>query len=530
MSNCPDTLQTTNQRRTEMGDMEERLSRFEGRLRELTGAGSAAAVAPDEWTSWWTEVKRLGASVVDIPRVGSSDAGSAIDGAMADLGAIRLSRERRGSRLAELAAALRELPTAVFDLDALTLAAGEASRELGSARQTLADAEDKVAEIRRRQLETRLERENLKLLAEVALRHLGEYCPVCQQAYDRVSTRDRLETMMALTSQTEGPPIIVPNLVELVEHIQKMEGEAAGASVALQEAQRQERLRVDGQARIRLGLAELAIDVPDGGDTSGAIQPALVENARDLEALSLARTRGEALALSLARTGQLARRAELEQEWVKVNRELAIIRGEIKMREDTGDLASEMISSLRDVSSDLVERELGRLEPLLQRIYATADPHPEFRVVRLLSRMYRGRGRVLAEVEDPLHDQRSDVPSAFLSSSQMNVLAVSVFLALNLGIPTMLLRLAILDDPLQSLDDLNLLGLVDLLKRMRKRRQLMISTHDSRFSSLLQRKLRPVTDSQRTIFVELSGWSSEGPVIMQRDVMRDPVPIRIAAA
>ena len=111
------------------------------------------------------------------------------------------------------------------------------------------------------------------------------------------------------------------------------------------------------------------------------------------------------------------------------------------------------------------------------------------RVIKLLSRMYRGSGRVQAEIEDPLHNYRSETPSAFLSSSQMNVLAVSVFLALNLGIPTLPLSVAILDDPIQSLDDLNLLGLIDLLKRMRERRQLMVSTHDSRFASLLERQV-----------------------------------------
>ena len=159
----------------------------------------------------------------------------------------------------------------------------------------------------------------------------------------------------------------------------------------------------------------------------------------------------------------------------------------------------------------LLKSELVRLEPLLRRIYATADPHPEFRIVKLLSRMYRGSGRVVAELEDPLRNHRSEDPRAYLSSSQMNVLAVSVFLALNLGMPTLPLRVAILDDPLQSMDDLNLLGLIDLLKRMRERRQLMLSTHEQRFASLLERKLRPVSESQRTILVQLSGWSSEGP-------------------
>jgi DNA repair exonuclease SbcCD ATPase subunit len=105
---------------------------------------------------------------------------------------------------------------------------------------------------------------------------------------------------------------------------------------------------------------------------------------------------------------------------------------------------------------------------------------------------------------------------------------VSVFLALNLGMPALPLRATILDDPLQSLDDLNLLGLIDLLRRIRERRQVMISTHDTRFAALLERKLRPVAEGQRTVVISMQGWSREGPTVEQREVERDRVPVRIA--
>jgi hypothetical protein len=40
------------------------------------------------------------------------------------------------------------------------------------------------------------------------------------------------------------------------------------------------------------------------------------------------------------------------------------------------------------------------------------------------------------------------------------------------------LESAILDDPLSSLDDINLLGLIDLLRRTKDQRQLFVSTHE----------------------------------------------------
>ena len=520
----------TTRSKTEMTELEERLSRLESQLQELKDAAPTSAFSSEEWTTWWTEARRLGISEVGIPRIESSDAHSAIDAAMVELRTVRFSLERRADRLRQLATALQELPSTPPDLAMLQRATDDIVLALENAKRTLSEAEERATEIRRRQTQMREQQQEFRVLAEIALRHLGEYCPVCRQQYDIEATRDRLNSLIRGINNTEGLSDAVPDVTQLATRVQVLEGETASAAAALRNAQRQEQARAEGEERVRIGLAELAIGIPHDGNTSGAINSALQENAHDQETLGALEIRGEALALSLARTGQLARQSELEQEVLSCNHDLAIARSEVTARQNTGELVSKMIDGLRDASSDFVEEELKRLEPLLQRIYATADPHPEFRVVRLLSRMRQGHGRVVAEVEDPVHDYKRDTPSTFLSSSQMNVLAVSVFLALNLGIPTLPLQMAVLDDPLQSLDDLNLLGLIDLLKRMRARRQLMISTHDTRLASLLERKLRPVSDSQRTICVELNGWSSGGPLVAQHDIIGDPVPIRIAAA
>jgi hypothetical protein len=82
-------------------------------------------------------------------------------------------------------------------------------------------------------------------------------------------------------------------------------------------------------------------------------------------------------------------------------------------------------------------------------------------------------------------------------------------------------------DPLQSLDDINLLGLVELLWRAKDRRQLLISTHDRRFGDLLSRKLRPRNEAERTVVIDLDGWSREGPVVATREVKCDPVRLRL---
>ena len=112
----------------------------------------------------------------------------------------------------------------------------------------------------------------------------------------------------------------------------------------------------------------------------------------------------------------------------------------------------------------------------------------------------------------------------------MNALAVAIFLSLNLGVPSVPIATAMLDDPLQSLDDVNLLGLIDLLRRLTDRRQLIISTHDERFGRLLERKLRPIAEDQRTRVIKFEGWGRGGPRVQQYDLERDPRTLRIVAA
>ena len=87
-----------------------------------------------------------------------------------------------------------------------------------------------------------------------------------------------------------------------------------------------------------------------------------------------------------------------------------------------------------------------------------------------------------------------------------------------------------LDDPLQSLDDVNLLGLVDTLRRTKALRQLVVSTHDRRFTNLLQRKLRPVGNDGLSRIFSFSDWSEEGPVVEVEEIVHEPVQFRVAAA
>ncbi len=255
----------------------------------------------------------------------------------------------------------------------------------------------------------------------------------------------------------------------------------------------------------------------------------LTEAERLIAAIRRLRSQGEQLSLSLARVAEAAQRQELEQQLDGVESAMARQQAVIDSRSATGELATEVINAMRAASSSVVTKELERIEPLLQRIFATVDPHPSFRVVSFLTKTVRGKGQLWTTLDDISGAVSVQDPALVLSSSQLNVLAVAVFLALNLAIPTLPLQVVALDDPLQSLDTVNLLGLADLLRRVRATRQVVVSTHDERLANLLERKLRPVSAGQRTVRIDLRGWTPEGPSVDQKELPQDTVQLRLVA-
>ena len=210
----------TTQRSSEMDEKEQRLSRLEEQLGEHTNASSAMDPSSDEWTAWRAEAKRLGVFSVVAPKLDTSDAHSVIDAAMAELRSLRLSLERRGDRLRDLAQMLKELPSVEVELDALSVEAEETSQALGAARKTLDDAQEEVAETRRRQLAIHSKREDMRVFAEITLRHLGETCPVCEQTYDIDSTRERLNSLVGDDPHPAESSVGELSLIGLLKDVQ----------------------------------------------------------------------------------------------------------------------------------------------------------------------------------------------------------------------------------------------------------------------------------------------------------------------
>ncbi|OJV10118.1 MAG: hypothetical protein BGO12_13745 [Verrucomicrobia bacterium 61-8] len=110
-------------------------------------------------------------------------------------------------------------------------------------------------------------------------------------------------------------------------------------------------------------------------------------------------------------------------------------------------------------------------------------------------------------------------PRFFLSSAQANVLALSYFLSFASRQCWCRLRTVLMDDPVQHLDDLDAVALLDLLRTLMSRenrsgRQLIMSTCDYNLYALMIRKFGGISPGKMTFSAySIHDMGVDGPVI-----------------
>ena len=112
---------------------------------------------------------------------------------------------------------------------------------------------------------------------------------------------------------------------------------------------------------------------------------------------------------------------------------------------------------------------------------------------------------------------RGGNPRAMLSAGNLNTAALTLFLALHLSVEAKLPWL-ILDDPVQSMDELHIAQFAALLRTLSKQqgRQIVISVHERPLFDYLALELSPAFQGDRLITIEL-GRSSDGLTTVKYD-------------
>jgi exonuclease SbcC len=129
-------------------------------------------------------------------------------------------------------------------------------------------------------------------------------------------------------------------------------------------------------------------------------------------------------------------------------------------------------------------------EKLINEIYKRIDPHPEYKDIGFKADL-SDKPKLNIYVK---HEDKVMSPNLFLSTAQINVLSLSIFLARALkakddkGNP---IDTIFIDDPIQSMDSINVLSVIDLIRTIiyQHNKQVIVSTHDENFFNLLKKKI-----------------------------------------
>ena len=396
-----------------------------------------------------------------------------------------------------------------LDSEELTSLRGQAERAREESRRADAaalSARESAADARRRS-------DQWVLLARQALPLLGPSCPICEQPITPGEIEDHLRQVIAaggedlvtseqsLTSAEQSARTAAVNL-ELIEgrlrQAEQTQELAEAARVArLDWLTACERLASDteslspGAAGVRLGDTGLLMTLRSSAEVLAGVSDQMVA------ALS-ASTLGEQLERQRGVLDQFLARAEASRESAA---------GASRQEQD----AKALWDATTKAASAVTRIRFEQLQPLVNDIFSRLDPHPVFRTLRFdLDVSYR------SGVADPVVEDDEGVsgdPLLVFSSSQTNVAALTYFLALSWAAEANALPFLLLDDPLQSMDDVNILGFADLCRHIRSRRQLIVSTHEARLTGLLERKLAPRDGLNVLRVIRFVGWDRSGPKI-----------------
>lgn len=131
---------------------------------------------------------------------------------------------------------------------------------------------------------------------------------------------------------------------------------------------------------------------------------------------------------------------------------------------------------------------------LINRLYNTIDPHPDYKQVKFECDFKNKNPRLKVLLNNIEDGKESIVPNLYFSTAQINILSFCIFLAKALFAKDSegrSLDCIFIDDPIQALDEINILSIIDLLRNVAfsMDKQIVLTTHDRNFFELLQKKV-----------------------------------------
>jgi exonuclease SbcC len=228
---------------------------------------------------------------------------------------------------------------------------------------------------------------------------------------------------------------------------------------------------------------------------------------------------------------ELARRSEIAADVESDNVELKKNTDALARANGIRATGQTIRSNVERVRVDIIRREFNdRLNKLWRDLFVRLAPNEPFvpafkipdastpRIQPKLITQHRGGGS-------------GGTPGAMLSAGNLNTAALTLFVALHLSVSPQLPWL-ILDDPVQSMDDVHIANFAALLRTLAKqqRRQVLIAVHDRQLFEYLRLELSPAFPDDSLLALELSrGAHRDSLCIADRRSYQEETAIRVAA-
>ncbi|MDP9223705.1 MAG: AAA family ATPase, partial [Actinomycetota bacterium] len=382
----------TSERKPDLDRLVEQVGRLRlelDRLWTATEDEGALTRAIDEW-----RIASRGALGGDL------DPERSVESALLRMRADLAKQTTRLNAAALIEAHLEAAPT-LSKAEALELVKGRALLEerrvaLANAQRYLSEAQAQASASRAAALEAREHHESLRVFASLALQHLGESCPVCQQRYDVASTRARLESVAGSNLPEETIPERVGNLAK---ESAQLEGVVRQLDARVRELEGKRIAAENWRAQLATQL--LAIDmyqIPENVSEVVSLVGATAE--REAARLRALVESGDELVIRLRRVAESSSRKSLTTQLEARTAELTDLQSWHRRRQETYESATQMISQIREASFDAVALQLEGMEPVVSRIFARMGSHPVLTRVLLRALRATARGRVSISVGD----------------------------------------------------------------------------------------------------------------------------------
>ena len=183
------------------------------------------------------------------------------------------------------------------------------------------------------------------------------------------------------------------------------------------------------------------------------------------------------------------------------------------------------------VRGDIIRREFNdRLNRLWRDLFIRLAPNepfvPAFKIPEVTT--HRLQPRLITEHRG---GGSGGTPGAMLSAGNLNTAALTLFTALHLTVPAQRPWM-ILDDPVQSMDDVHIANFAALLRILAKEhgRQVIIAVHDRHLFEYLRLELSPAYPEDSLLALELSrGVHQDSLCTADRRSYREETALRVAA-